>query len=93
MSKSASKKLYLRPDSKGRVTLGSLAKGISSFTVHQDSDGSLVLEPQVEIPAKEKWLFENKTALSSVRRGLKESAEGKVKSLGSFSKYAKKDED
>lgn len=49
----------LRPDSKGRITLGSIAKGISGYAVHQDPNGTVVLKPFVEIPVKEKWLFEN----------------------------------
>ncbi len=95
MSKSsaARKSIQVRPDSKGRIALGELAKGVSSFVVLQDPDGSLHLEPQVEIPAREKWLFENKSAATSVRKGLAEAEAGKTKSLGSFSKYADDKED
>ena len=86
---SAAKKItQVRPDSKGRIALGEFAKGVSSFIVLQGSDGSLHLEPQVEIPAREKWLFNNKSALTSVRKGIKEAQDGKIKSLGSFGKYA-----
>lgn len=74
----------LKPDSKGRVTLSKLAQGISSYDVFQDVDGRLLLEPKVEIPAKEKWLFDNPQALKSVRRGIKDSKEGRTQSLGSF---------
>ena len=80
----------VRPDAKGRVTLSKLAEGVSSFNVSKDKDGRLLLEPMVEIPAKEKWLFENKEALSSVHRGLLDAKHGRVQSLGSFAKYAKK---
>jgi hypothetical protein len=41
------------------------------------------------MPDRELWLFKNKKALLSVRAGLKESAEGKTRSRGSFSKYLK----
>ncbi len=41
----------LHPDAKGRVTLGALAKGISSYRMTQDDQGCLVLEPYVEIAA------------------------------------------
>jgi hypothetical protein len=40
-----------------------------------------------EIPANEKWLWENKKALTQVRKGLKDSAAGRVKSRGSFAKF------
>src|SRR5687768_8006630 len=76
----------LRPDSKGRVALGELAKGVSSFHVSVEGE-RVILEPYVEIPAREKWLFENPEALTSVKRGLADSAAGKTKRRGSFAKH------
>lgn len=76
----------VRPDAKGRVLLGALAMGISSFTVTKD-DGRLILEPNVEIPAKEKWLWENKAALKQVKKGLEDSASARVKKRGTFAKF------
>ena len=78
----------VRPDNKSRITLGDLAAGVSSFAVEVREDGSIVLHPRVEIPAREAWLFRNKEALASVRRGLEESAKGEAKELGSFARYA-----
>ena len=78
----------LRPDSKGRITLGKLADGVSSFRAVRQADGRIVLEPFVEIPAREQWLFRNKKALASVKRGIAESRAGQVKSLGSFARFA-----
>lgn len=83
---------HVRPDAKGRVTLSKLTEGISSFNVSRDEEGRLLLEPMVEIPAKEKWLFDNPEALASVRRGLSDVKAGRLKSIGSFSKYAKEDD-
>ncbi|MBY0385047.1 hypothetical protein K2X05_07800 [bacterium] len=83
----------LRPDSKGRVTLSKLADGISSFNVSTDKEGRILLEPMVEIPAREKWLFENPEALASVRRGLTDAKAGRTRSLGSFSKYLEEDDE
>ena len=77
----------VRPDAKGRIPLGRLAQGVSSFKISLDKEDRIILEPQVEIPANEKWLFENKTALKQVKSGLIDSAAGKVKSRGSFSQY------
>lgn len=76
----------LRPDSKGRVALGGLAKGVSSFHVSIDGD-RIILEPYAEIPAREKWLFENKSALASVKRGLAQSAARRTENRGSFAKH------
>lgn len=50
-------------------------------------EGRIVLEPFVEIPARERWLFDNPQALASVRQGLADSAAGRVVSLGSFGKH------
>jgi hypothetical protein len=77
----------VRPDSKGRVALGVYAKGVSSFRIHAEKDGRLVLEPYKEIPAREAWLYENKAALAKVRKGLKDAKDGKVKRGGDFTKF------
>ena len=83
----------VRPDAKGRVTLSKLTEGISSFNVSKDAEGRLLLEPMVEIPAREKWLYDNPKALASVRRGLADAKAGRTKSLGSFAKYIDEDDD
>jgi hypothetical protein len=80
--------ITVRPDSKGRIALGAFAKGISSFRVHKEENGKLVLEPFVEIPERERWLYKNPVALAMVEQGLRESAEGKTVRMGDFSQYA-----
>ena len=92
-SSAAKKVIQVRPDAKGRITLGKLAEGVSSFRVSEHSDGGLLLEPMVEIPARESWLFENKPALESVKRGLGQSAKGETKSRGSFAKHVDEKDD
>lgn len=88
MNTLAVKTLY--PDSKGRICIGSLIeKEVSSFRAYVDSKHRVILEPFAEIPANELWLHKNKTALSSVKKGLEQSAKGKTKSLGKFAKYLK----
>jgi hypothetical protein len=78
----------LRPDSKGRITLGKLAEGVSSYRARRQKDGRIVLEPFVEIPADERWLYENKEALDSVKAGLTDAKAGRVTRM-SFKKYLK----
>lgn len=69
----------LRPDSKGRVSLGKMAEGVSSFRATYDKDShKIILEPYGEIPLQEKWLFENEVALKSVKKGLLESSKGQL---------------
>ncbi len=81
----------VRPDSKGRITLGHLADGVSSFSITETSDHKIILEPYTEIPASEKWLFTNKKALKKVEQGLKDAASGRLSDKGSFAKYADDD--
>lgn len=84
----AQDQIVVRPDSKGRITLGPLAKGISSFVISKEDDGRLTLEPYKEIPAREIWLFENSEAIGKVREGLSDLSEGRVASRGDFSQFA-----
>ena len=80
--------ITVRPDSKGRIALGAFAKGVSSFRVHKEEGGRVVLEPFVEIPERERWLYKNPEPLAMVEQGLRESAEGKTVRMGSFAQYA-----
>jgi|SRR5450759_1107712 len=73
----------VRPDSKGRIALGREARGVSSFYVHRDAQGRFLLEPYVEIPASERWLYENREALESVRKGIADVAAGRVRPAAS----------
>ncbi len=79
------KAVMLKPDGKGRITLGRLMDGISSVRVSVEDDGRIILEPFQEIPQREAWLYENRDALESVRNGLRQVAEGHTSYLGSFS--------
>lgn len=79
----------LRPDAKGRITLGKLAEGVSSYRARRQKDGKILLEPFVEIPADERWLHENEDALRSVRKGIEDAKSKRLRSLGSFAKHTK----
>ena len=82
----------LHPDVKGRITLGAIAKGISSYRMTKDEHGRIVLEPFVEIPERERWLYDNPEALASVKRGIADSEAGRLHSLGDFSQYVTDDD-
>lgn len=75
----AQKKLV--PDERGRVTLGEAAKGVSSYQASFAPDGTVTLTPMMEIPARERWLWENKKAMAKVRRGLEQSGRGETTPL------------
>ncbi|MCK5379137.1 MAG: hypothetical protein KAJ78_07015 [Acidobacteria bacterium] len=83
----------LRPDSKGRICLGRLAEGVSSFHLTVDEERRIVLVPYSEIPSREKWLFDNPEALASVKRGSQDSKAGRISSRGSFSQFADESDD
>ena len=78
----------LRPDSKGRITLGKLADGVSSYRARRQKDGKILLEPFIEIPAEERWVYENPDILAVIKRGLADSKAGRVTRM-SFKKYLK----
>ncbi len=77
----------VHPDSKGRITLGALAKGVSSFHLTTEKNGRIILEPFVEIPAREQWLLQNKPASQQLRQGLDDAAAGRVSSRGDFAEF------
>lgn len=72
--------MLLTIDSRKRVPLGKLLHD-ENVTLLEATvvDGKIILEPMHAVPAKEAWLFKNTKALSSVMKGLKDSAEGRVK--------------
>lgn len=84
----------VRPDSRKRIALGRALADLedASFNVYRDPQGRIILDPQVSIPASEAWLFRNRKAIDSVRRGLEEAAEGKAAPAGSFARFAEDDE-
>jgi len=89
MSERAEEGAYrLRPDSKGRITLGKLADGVSSYRARRQKDGKILLEPFIEIPAEERWVYENPDILAAIKRGLADSKAGRVTRM-SFKKYLK----
>ena len=68
-------------DGRRRLTLGELPKGSKRVRIYKNDRGEVLLQPLVEIPASEVWLFENEEALESVKKGLKEASEGKISKL------------
>ena len=69
----------VKPDTKKRVLLPTalVQEGVI-YHIYHNSDGQILLDPQITIPASEAWLFNNPEALDSVRRGLDDAAHGRV---------------
>ena len=79
------KAINLSVDSRKRISLNKLLPDVpvSSVRAYQDG-GKIILEPMVEIPAREAWLYHNENALGKVKTGLTE--QGTIK-RGSFAEY------
>jgi hypothetical protein len=79
-------------DAKGRVGLGpNVANRLVSVT--QVSEAEYVVKLVRAIPEDEAWLYENPRALASVRTGLREAREGRLKpgpNLAADAKLARK---
>ncbi|MGA2467785.1 MAG: hypothetical protein ABSH06_25990 [Thermodesulfobacteriota bacterium] len=68
-------------DDRNRLTVGELLKGSKRVRLYKNERGEVLLQPVVEIPASEAWLFKNKEAFESVKKGLKDASEGKISKL------------
>ena len=68
----------VKPDAKKRVVLPKCVYSGVTYHIYQNKIGQIVLDPQVTIPASEAWLFENRGAIASVRRGLSDAAAGRT---------------
>jgi len=77
----------VRPDSRGRLTLGQVIKA-KSYRVMLNEAGQILLDPVVTIPERELWLWQNPDALASVERGIEQTSTEETHDLGSFAQYA-----
>lgn len=73
----------IQMDDRYRICLGNfLSKAerehLSSFRVSRQEDGKIVLDPLVEIPAREHWIYKNPEALASLMRGIEDAKNGRI---------------
>jgi len=69
----------VKPDAKRRVVLPAvLVREDITYHIYTNSDGQIVLDPQVTIPASEAWVFNNLDVRALVKRGLSDAAQGRV---------------
>ncbi|MBB1250444.1 hypothetical protein [Rhizobium sp. G21] len=83
----AMKAITVKPDAEGRVSLGALAAGVSSYRISQRPDGSLILQPTSDVSADEAWLQNSPKALEMVERGLADAKAGRVTKAPDFSSF------
>lgn len=83
------KKSAVRPDERGRITLGDVVQD-SEYRVLVNEAGQVLLDPVVTlaVPASEAWIWENPGVRASMGRAMQQAAKGEFVSLGSFAKFA-----
>lgn len=78
----------VKVDSKRRLLLPKgYVGGDNIFHIYVNKFGQIVLDPQVNVPASEAWLFENEPALASIDNGMREVKEGLTINRGSFANF------
>lgn len=85
------RKGYVRPDGRGRLTLGSVAQD-TDYRVLVNERGQILLDPIVAIPASQAWLWESPALRDSMERALKQAGVGEFVDLGSFAQYVDEDD-
>jgi hypothetical protein len=73
-------------DTSGRISLGREKVG-AQYSLTESSDGTITLVPVVVIPRRELWLHQNPEAKKALIRGLADSAGGRTRDGGDFTKY------
>ncbi|MFH1507539.1 MAG: hypothetical protein ABIG46_03790 [Candidatus Omnitrophota bacterium] len=81
-------------DSKNRITLGErLMKfvrkkmRVDSYRMFIDTAGDILLRPEVAIPSREAWIYENPKVIGNIRKGIQDIKEGKSKHVTDVDKY------
>jgi hypothetical protein len=64
-----------------------IENGDVRFTIHMNKAGQILLTPHAIHP-REAWFYRNPKAQATLRRAIRQAAEGKLHHVGSFAKYA-----
>ncbi len=59
--------IIVRPDAKSRISLGEIARNVSSYRMTVQENGQIILDPYVEIPLSDKWIFEDRDLLQKFK--------------------------
>ncbi len=68
-------------DERNRLTLGAVMRGVKRVRVLQSKQGEVLLQPLIEIPASEIWLWQNEKALRDVLEGFRDAQEGRISKI------------
>jgi len=80
-----------KPDAKKRLSIGQAMEDAAAYNIYRNPLGQIVLDPVKAVPLHEAWLYENKEAMASVKRGIADSAAGRTRSLGAFAPNAREE--
>ena len=76
-------------DSRKRITLSKLLPDLPISSVKAHLEGNkIVLEPMIELPAEEAWLYQAPESLKAVKTGLSQTGKH---DLGSFAQFTNDD--
>lgn len=78
--------MYVKIDARNLITIPrGIKKGLSHLYKIYEKNGTIILEPIIEVPQEEKWLFDskNKVILDELKEALKQKADRGI-DLGSF---------
>lgn len=94
--KDAQVKSNVSMDSKQRVCLTRMLSKeerdcFNTFRMYRE-EGKIVLEPVVQVPEKDHWIYKDPESLTSLLKGIKDAEEGRLHNVGSFRKYAKEED-
>jgi hypothetical protein len=56
-------------------------RGYKRVRLYKNERGEILLQPVVEVPASELWLYQNRNAMESVIKGIKDASEDKISRL------------
>ena len=82
-------------DSRSRITLGQILgmlkvlndRKIDEFEILLGTEGDILLRPRTSIPTRELWIHQNPKAMKTLRKGLKDAAEGRVTRVKKLNKF------
>lgn len=58
-------------------------ENFNSFRMYREG-GKIVLEPVIQVPEKDHWIYKDPKALAALMKGIKDAEEGRLYDLGSF---------
>ena len=75
-------------DERSRIAFGKAGvRKDDRYAVAVNEDGEILLTPLASIPKRELLVWEDADLRASLARGLEQSAQGELVSLGSFARY------